>query len=202
MTADQASCRSHGRHLGGERRLAARHEVRDQLREEGEVLRVEDVAAGPQRLEELAVLDEHGLLRLVDDDLGLRRQFAVGVAVGEHVWRTVPFQRLDQCQRSSSPLFSKPLLSSLAAPWKKTRERSGGRKKACLVQDISSEARARARTEIQERARRAGRLRTDSIPVWYLQACAATFFTSTPKISRFLTKQKMRLRTFEALASF
>ena len=51
-------------------------------------------------------------------------------------------------------------------------------KNACLVQDISHEAPLRAQTEIQERARRAGRLRADSWTVWYLQACAATFFAS------------------------
>ena len=57
-------------------------------------------------------------------------------------------------------------------------------KKACLVSDISEEARLRARTEIS----RTGTQSVENTP------CASTFRASVLKISRFLLKPKMRLR--------
>ena len=65
-------------------------------------------------------------------------------------------------------------------------------KKACLVSDISEEARLRARTEIS----RTGTQSVENTP------CAATFRASLLKITSFLLKPKMRLRANPVVGGF
>lgn len=68
---------------------------------------------------------------------------------------------------------------------------------ACLVQDISNEAPLRARTEIPRTGTQNRHTYGKGMRCPGMQACAATFSASPAKITSFLTKQKIRLRTFD-----
>ena len=78
--------------------------------------------------------------------------------------------------------------------WQRTFWRQ---KEACLVRDISQEAPLRARREISRTGTQNRHTESEAQCSQSVQACAATFFAPRLKISGFLEKQKMRLRTFD-----
>ena len=80
--------------LGAEGRLPAERQV-DYLLQKGNVVRAERMAAGLEHIERLTALEQNGLLRLVDNELGPRAQLIVGILPCENIRTSVVFDNRD-----------------------------------------------------------------------------------------------------------
>ena len=66
------------------------------------VLSVQNMAAWAKRPIYVSPFDEHGLLRLIDDNLRLCCQLAIRVTIRKDIWRTIPFDYFKHCHATAS----------------------------------------------------------------------------------------------------